>query len=234
MTVTRMTSPLLAPVCQCHIVHTPSSHVCEADKYPSDVPVTPETDDHEDPPPWASAVTEDLPTGPQRRKVKGYCIGSEEERSGESDYYPSDGEVEDTKACNPWETSMPYGDESWTIHSDSLEISTYTHSPPVISTILPYLLPLTYVTDNVSVSSGTSFASNAFETLTYHRELREAQVDSDFDRILTRLLSEWYYTGASVNVFHSPCKECALTFHSSFFPSRRRYPHQVCLSFYMS
>ena len=108
--------------------------------------------------------------------------------------------MEDTKACDPWETPMPYDDESSTIHSDSLEISTCTPSPSVISIILPSLLPLTYVTDNVSVSSGTSFASNAFDTLTYHRELREAQVDSDFDRIVARLLSEWYYTGASVNV----------------------------------
>ncbi|KAH9973354.1 hypothetical protein BGW80DRAFT_1310301 [Lactifluus volemus] len=174
------------------------SMISSADKYPSDVPVTPETDDQEDPPPWASAVTEDPPNGLRRRKVKGYCISSEEERSGESDYYPSDGEVEDTKACDRWETSIPYDDESSTIHSDSLEISTYIHTPPVISIILPSLLPLTYVTDNVSVSSGTSFASNAFETLTYHRELREAQVDSDFDRILARLLSEWYYTGASL------------------------------------
>jgi hypothetical protein len=126
--------------------------------------------------------------------------------------------VEDTKAFDRWETSIPYDDESSTIHSDSLEISTYTHTPPVISIILPSLLPLTYVTDNVSVSSGTSFASNAFETLTYHRELREAQVDSDFDRILARLLSEWYYTGASVNViFTLPLRGVGLLFIPASF-----------------
>jgi hypothetical protein len=60
------------------------------------------------------------------------------------------------------------------------------------------LLPFTCVTDNVSATSGASLASSAFDMLTCHRELREAQMDSDFDRILSKLLSEWYYTGASL------------------------------------
>lgn len=72
--------------------------------------------------------------------------------------------------------------------------------PSTVSVILPSLLPLTYVTDNVSVASGASYASSAFDTLTYHRELREARMDSDFDRIIGRLISEWYYTGASVSL----------------------------------
>jgi hypothetical protein len=75
-----------------------------------------------------------------------------------------------------------------------------------------------------------SLALSTFDTSTYHRELREAQVDSDFDRILARLLSEWYYTGASVSVtFNVLARGVGLTFHPSFFPSPRRYLHPSCL-----
>ncbi|KAH9988208.1 hypothetical protein BJV77DRAFT_1022843 [Russula vinacea] len=158
-------------------------------KSPSDTLVTPVTEEPENAPPWASGVLEEPPPGLRRRKItKGYCIDSGEEWRDR-----------ETKARGPWEPS---------ISSDP----TNTRQPPSryprnsdilslaidISVILPSLLPLTYVADNVSVTSGTSLASSTFDTLTYHRELREAEMDSDFDRILGKLLSEWYYTGASL------------------------------------
>jgi hypothetical protein len=180
------------------------------------------TAEFEDTPPWASGVSEDPPPGLRRRKrAKGYCINSDEERSGESDCHLSEGEAEETKACYPWDPPLS-SDEPPTSHPDSLEIRTYTHAPSAISIILPSLLPLTYVTDNISVASSASFASSAFDTLTYHRELREAQVDSDFDRVLAKLVSEWYYTGASVCMtsvlfFETP----ELTLHFSSFPLLR-------------
>jgi hypothetical protein len=178
----------------------PKSHTCLADKSPSDTLLTPVTDEPENTPPWASGVSEELPPGLRRRKsVKGYCINSEEERSGESDCCLSEGETEETKGCDSWEPSIPYDECPITPHLDTLEIRAYTHVPSTVSVIFPSLLPLTYVADNVSITSGASLASSAFDTLTYHRELREAQMDVDFDRILVRLVSEWYYTGASVS-----------------------------------
>ncbi|KAI9510782.1 hypothetical protein F5148DRAFT_1176423 [Russula earlei] len=173
-----------------------------SERSPSDTLVTPVTDQPENKPPWASAVSEDPPPGLRRRKkAKGYCIYSEEELSGESDYYLSESEAEETNLCGTWEPPMSF-DEPPTPHSDSHEIQEHTQErtqePSTLSIILPSLLPITYVTDNASVTSGASFASSAFDTLTYHRDLREAQVDSDFDRIISRLLSEWYYTGASL------------------------------------
>jgi hypothetical protein len=161
------------------------------------------TDEPQNTPPWASGVSEKPPPGLRRRKiVKGYCINSEEERSGESDFCLSEGESEETKCCDSLESSTPSDESPITPHLDTLEIRAYTHAPSTVSVILPSLLPLTYVADNVSITSGASLASSAFDTLTYHRDLREAQMDSDFDRILGRLLSEWYYTGASVSY---PC-----------------------------
>ena len=158
------------------------------------------TDKPENTPPWERGVSEKPPSSLRRRKiVKGYCINSEEEFSGESDCNLSDVETEETKDCDFWEPSIPSDECPITPHMDTLEIRAYTHVPSTVSVIFPSLLPLTYVADNVSITSGASLASSAFDTLTYHRELREAQMDSDFDQILGRLLSELYYTGASVS-----------------------------------
>ncbi|KAH8985089.1 hypothetical protein EDB92DRAFT_1884174 [Lactarius akahatsu] len=68
-----------------------------------------------------------------------------------------------------------------------------------------------------------SCASSTFDTLTYHRELREAQVtllDSDFDRILGKLVQEWYYIGASVSTTFFPELQ-ELIHYPSCFPSLR-------------
>jgi len=180
---------------------TTKSHTCLTDKSPSDTLFTPVTDEPENTLPWASGVAEEPPPGLRRRKiVKGYCIDSEEERSGESDCCLSEGESEEMKARDPWELSIPSDECQTTPHPDTVEILAYSHVPSTVSVIFPSLLPLTYATDNVSITSGASLASSTFDTLTYHRELREAQMDSDFDHILGRLLSEWYYTGASVSL----------------------------------
>jgi hypothetical protein len=158
----------------------------------------PATDEPENTPPWASGVSKKPPSRLRRRKlVKGYCINSEEERSSESDFFLGEGEIEETKASDSWETSIPSYEYPITPPDlDTPEIRAYTHVPSAASIIFPSWLRLT---DNVSITSGASSASSTFDTLTYHRELCEAQMDSDFDWILARLLSEWYYTGASVS-----------------------------------
>jgi hypothetical protein len=88
-------------------------------KDPSDTLVIPSTDEFEDPLP--SAISEELPPGPRRRKnVKRYGINSEDEVSGESD---SRSEAEDDKACDPGEPPIPHDESS---NTDSLEIRTAT------------------------------------------------------------------------------------------------------------
>ena len=177
------------------------------DKDPSDTLATPTTGECEDQPPWSSAISEELPPGFRRRKrVKGYCINSGDERSGESDYPFSGSEAEDTKAYDHWEPPIPH-EESSDTYPDSIEIRTNTNAPSTISIIFPSLLPTSYVSDNISVTSGMSFASSTFDSLTYYRELREAELDSDFDQLIMKLIHEWYYTGASVSTFvFVPCR----------------------------
>ena len=184
--------------------------------------VTPTTDEREDPPPWASAISDELPSGLRRRKkVKGYCINSEDDRSGESDCPFSCSEAEDNQPCDTWEPPIPY-DESLNTYSDSLEIRTSTNGPSIISIILPSLLPTSYVSDNISVSSGISLASSTFDTLTFHRELREAHLDSDFERVIVKLAHEWYYVGASVSMTCLPREMQELICYPSCFPSLRK------------
>jgi hypothetical protein len=185
--------------------------------------VTPTTDESEELPPWASAISDELPPGLRRRKkVKGYCINSEDDRSGESDCPFSCSEAEDNQPCDTWEPPIPY-DESPNTYSDSLEIRTNTNGPSTISIILPSLLPTSYVSDNMSVSSSISLASSTFDTLTFHRELREAQLDSDFDRIIVKLAHEWYYVGASVSMACPSREMQELICYPSCFPSLRKY-----------
>ncbi|KAI9432111.1 hypothetical protein H4582DRAFT_2084047 [Lactarius indigo] len=137
---------------------------------------------------------------------KGYAISS-----GESDYSDNDPEVENTNASDIREPPIAYDessdtypnvsdireppiayDESLDTYPDSLESPTNTNAPSTISVIFPSLLPTSYVSDtiDITVTSGISYVSNTFYTLTYYRELREAQVtqlDSDFDQILVKL-----------------------------------------------
>jgi hypothetical protein len=75
----------------------------------------------------------------------------------------------------------------------------------------------------MSVSSSISLASSTFDTLTFHRELREAQLDSDFDRIIVKLAHEWYYVGASVSMTCPSREMQELICYPSCFPSLRKY-----------
>ncbi|KAH9178818.1 hypothetical protein EDB89DRAFT_982472 [Lactarius sanguifluus] len=59
------------------------------------------------------------------KKVKGYYINSEEERSSESDY-PFSGKAEDIEACDPWEHPIPYDESSDTYPDSLLKIHTIT------------------------------------------------------------------------------------------------------------
>ncbi|KAI0066705.1 hypothetical protein BV25DRAFT_1878804 [Artomyces pyxidatus] len=143
--------------------------------------------------PWA----EEPPNQLRRRRVKGYCINSDDETSGQSDVDDStDLCTWESKADEEFEDSI-YQENDTMFPQDTIYIQ---RRPNFISVILPSLLPLSTlnVSDTVSISSTVSIATSVFDTLTYHRELREAQLDSDFDAILGRLVHEWYFIGASL------------------------------------
>ena len=133
------------------------------DKNPFDTLVIPTTDESEDPPPWASAISEELPSGPRRRKkVKDYCINSEDDANPISPSAATRQKI--TKAVTP-------GHRQYL--TTNLQIPTQIPSRfaqipmrlSTISIIFPYLLPSSYVvSDNISVSSGVLLASSTFDT----------------------------------------------------------------------
>jgi hypothetical protein len=62
--------------------------------------------------------------------------------------------------------------------------------------VAPSLLPR--YTEQISVDNSLSFIDAIVDSFSPYRELREACSDSEFERILEKLNSEWYFVGASV------------------------------------
>jgi hypothetical protein len=150
------------------------------------------TDESEDPSPWASATSEEMPPSLRRRKkVEGYYINFEDHRSGEPDCPFSCSEAEGTQGGDAWERAIAPDELSNTYP----EICATTNAPSTISSTLPSLLQTSCVSGNISVSSGMSFASGTFDTLTYHWELREVQLDS----ILTGSSSSQHMNGTQMH-----------------------------------
>jgi len=65
-----------------------------------------------------------------------------------------------------------------------------------IFSVVPSLLPR--YTEQISVDNSLSFIDAIVDSFSPYRELREACSDSEFERILEKLNSEWYFFGASV------------------------------------
>lgn len=62
--------------------------------------------------------------------------------------------------------------------------------------IAPSFLPR--YTEQISVDNSLSFIDALVDSFSSYRELREACSDSEYERILEKLKSEWYFVGASV------------------------------------
>ncbi|OAX36532.1 hypothetical protein K503DRAFT_744218 [Rhizopogon vinicolor AM-OR11-026] len=62
--------------------------------------------------------------------------------------------------------------------------------------IAPSLLPR--YTEQISVDNSVSFIEALVDSFSCYRELREACSDSEYERILEKLNSEWYFVGASL------------------------------------
>ncbi|KAI9442943.1 hypothetical protein H4582DRAFT_2072008 [Lactarius indigo] len=136
------------------------------DEDPSDTLVTTPIDGCEGLPPWSSVISEEPPPGLRRRKKVKAAVRQKISRP--------------VTFGNP----KPYDKSSDDIYPDSLKTHTNTNEPSTISVIFLSLL--------LKVMS--LFLSRL--ALTYHRELREAQAtqsDSDFGRVLVKLVQECYF-----------------------------------------
>jgi hypothetical protein len=62
--------------------------------------------------------------------------------------------------------------------------------------IAPSLLPR--YTEQTSMDNSLSFIDALVDSFSFYQELREAKSDSEYERILEKLKSEWYFVSASV------------------------------------
>jgi hypothetical protein len=62
--------------------------------------------------------------------------------------------------------------------------------------LAPSLLPV--YTEQISVDNSLSFIDALVDSFSSYSELRGARSDSEYERILEKLTSEWYFVGASV------------------------------------
>ena len=58
-------------------------------------------------------------------------------------------------------------------------------------------------TETISIESQASTVDSIVDSFSPYRELREAQLDSDYERVLTELRAEWRFVGGSVRKYVS-------------------------------
>lgn len=143
-------------------------------------------------------------------KPKPYCLDSDVAEPSESEYESESAEDSDDR----FPPDRVSDGETFDDDTASLRVRIRSESVSDVSLgvddgsaggkePLPFYAPSTLpawraASDAVSVASTVSFASSVFDTFTYYRELREAQLDCDFESILLKLMGEWYYVGASL------------------------------------
>jgi hypothetical protein len=86
-------------------------------------------------------------------------------------------------------------DEHVKLINASYENTSIDHDDDLIS-IAPSLLPR--YTEQISVDNSLSFIDALVDSFSSYRELREANSDSEYEHILEKIKSEWYFVGASV------------------------------------
>ncbi|KAJ8596562.1 hypothetical protein M405DRAFT_856328 [Rhizopogon salebrosus TDB-379] len=87
-------------------------------------------------------------------------------------------------------------DEHVRLTNASYENSTSIDNDDDLIYIAPSLLPR--YTEQISVDNSLSFINALVDSFSFYRELREANSDSEYEHILEKLKSEWYFVGASL------------------------------------
>ncbi|KAI0352199.1 hypothetical protein OH77DRAFT_1498079 [Trametes cingulata] len=147
--------------------------------------------------PWEQPPPETLggSTGlRRRRRVRGFRVDSDQ----------SDGNVSESSGEEPWVPPTPPDDYfSQPYDADSEDVcGSILRDEVEEAFISPSLLPRH--ADQVSMSSmqrSLSFAESVVDSFTPYHELREADEEDDVEKaekVLARLLTEWYVVGASL------------------------------------
>ncbi|OSX66820.1 hypothetical protein POSPLADRAFT_1072046 [Postia placenta MAD-698-R-SB12] len=155
---------------------------------PSETLVTPTVDGHEDTWPQEAeqtACADGHQLRRRRRRIKGYSLDSEAEDGNSSS---SDSHI--SQHANYPPTPEPY--EYSHVGFDEVE------SPQCTASSLGTPTPLPRYAERAVEDVTLSFAEAVVDSFAPYRELRHAELEADFDKVLGRLLTEWYVVGASL------------------------------------
>ncbi|GBE77175.1 hypothetical protein SCP_0100470 [Sparassis crispa] len=147
-------------------------------------------------PPSGEACNEELKTDSvdvgnqlrrrRRRRIQGYRIGSDDDPC-------TSVSCESSGPSTPHEEYFPSFREDDSFEDNSFEFNDSKESGGWFSSMM---LPR-YV-DQISMQTPLSLAESILDIFTPYRELQEATLECDFEKVLGRLLTEWYVVGASL------------------------------------
>lgn len=148
----------------------------------------------------------------RRRRIKGYSLDSDAEDGNSSS---SDSHMAQNANYPP--TPEPY--EYPYVGFDEVE------SPQCTASSLGTPTPLPRYAERAVEDGSLSLAEAIVDSFAPYRELRHAELEADFDKVLGRLLTEWYVVGASVRTL-SDIQIHRLTrgIHTSFSQSQGVLP----------
>ncbi|KAF8639358.1 hypothetical protein AX17_001547 [Amanita inopinata Kibby_2008] len=141
-----------------------------------------------EPPSPISEVPQVSQSGLRRRRIRGYALFSDDEPLSEE--YISDEDVNDNcrTEASPMEEHFPPE-----VHSDILVISgreiRISESEWVAASVLPC-----YV-EEIQVPPKLSASEQILASFTVYREMKEATLESHYEKVYQRLQSEWSYVG---------------------------------------
>lgn len=139
------------------------------------------------------SVVDEHPPQPirRRRRVRGYCVNSDEEPESFSET-----DDDDTK---PLLGGPSFDDDDYDeqVHPPApIKIS---FNP--VGWIAASLLPQYTERIEVPPDPGLNFFERAISSFTVYNEMKQARCNDDFDRVFTRLQIEWSYTAGIVSLY---------------------------------
>jgi hypothetical protein len=163
------------------------------------LPGSDSSDTLNDPPSPTSPIPQMAQSGLRRRRIRGYTIFSDEEPFSED--YTSDEPDEPFKTslmdiCNDdtlQENKLSGRSEILTIFTREIQLP---DDPWFAASDLPQ-----YIAEEVKVLPSLSLTEQILASFTVYQEMKDAVLDSHFEKVFHRLQQEWTYVGGLVSLF---------------------------------
>ncbi|KAK2459535.1 hypothetical protein APHAL10511_008441 [Amanita phalloides] len=172
-----------------------SEHVYEHDHatsesgYTSDPSYSSESSDTLNEPPSPNEVPQVVQSGLRRRRIRGYAIFSDEEPLSEdctSDYANEENKTSVVDVLKSDDDLPGIRTETLTVYEREIHIS---DAPWVSASELPQ-----YAVEEIKVQS-LNWAEQIVASFTVYCEMRDAVLDSHYEKVFNRLQQEWTYIG---------------------------------------